>query len=114
MSNLNIKFDIIGLSETWLNDSNKDVYCLDGYNHVSLVRPDRNHGGVSLFISALISYRILNEISIVNKDTECLFVETELNGVKSYIGIIYRTPDADVRNFCDYLINTLEKLKPQN
>ena len=67
-----------------------------------------------MFISALISYRILNEISIANKDIECLFVETELNGVKSYIGIIYRTPDADVRNFCDYLINILEKLKPQN
>ena len=88
MSNLNIKFDIIGLSETWLNTSNKDVYCLDGYNHISLVRPDRIHGWVSLFISALISYRILNEISIVNKDIECLFVETELNGVKPYIGII--------------------------
>ena len=114
MSNLNINFDIIGLSETWLNDSNKDVYCLNGYNHVSLVRPDHIHGGVSLFISALISYRILNEISILNKDVECLFVETELNGVKSYIGIIHRRPDADVPNFCDYLINILEKLKPQN
>ena len=114
MSNFHINFDIIGLSETWLNDSNKDVYWLDGYNHVSLVRPDRIHGGVSLFISALIFYRILNEISIVNKDIECLFVESESNGVKLYIGIIYRTPDADVRNFCDYLINILEKLKPQN
>ena len=54
MGNLNINFDIIGLSETWLNDSNKDVYCLDGYNHVSLVRPDGIHGGVSLFISAFL------------------------------------------------------------
>ena len=87
MSNLNITFDIIGLSETWLNDSNKDVYCLDGYNHVSLVRPDRINGGVSLFISALISYRILNEISIVNKDIECLFVETELMGLNHILGL---------------------------
>ena len=50
---------------------------MDGYIHVSLVRPYRIHGGVSLFISACIACRILNEISIVHKDIECLFVETE-------------------------------------
>ena len=114
LSNINLNFDIIGLSETWLNETNKDVYNLDGYNHIPLVRPDRIHGGVSLFISDLISYRILNEISIVNKDIECLMTEIELNAVKMYVGIIYRTPDADVRNFCDYLVNIIESLKPHN
>ena len=81
LSNINLNFDTIGLSETWLNETNKDVYNLDGYNHIPLVRPDRIHGGVSLFISDLISYRILNEISIVNKDIECLMTEIELNAV---------------------------------
>ena len=85
---------------------------MDGYNHVPLVRPDCIHGGVSLFISALISYRILNEISIVNKDIECLFVEIELDDNKMYVGVIYRTPDADVRKFCDFLVNMLDTLKP--
>ena len=102
------------LSETWLNETNKDVYNLDGYNHIPLVRPDRIHGGVSLFISDLISYRILNEISIVNTDIECLMTDIELNAVKIYVGIIYRTPDADVRNLCDYLVNIIESLKPHN
>ena len=78
LSNLNVCFDIIGLSETWLTETNKDIYHVDGYNHVPLVRPDR--------------------ISIVNKDIECLFVEIELNDNKMYVGVIYRTPDADVRN----------------
>ena len=112
LSNLNVCFDIIGLSETWLTETNKYIYHMDGYNHVPLVRPDRIHGGVSLFISAPISYRILNEISIVNKDIECLFVEIELNDNKMYVGVIYRTPDADVRNFCDILVNILDTLKP--
>ena len=53
-------------------------------------------------------------ISIINKDIECLFIEIELNGDKIHVGIIYRTPDADVRNFCDYLVNILESLKPHN
>ena len=114
LSNLNVYFDIIGLSETWLTEINKDIYNMDGYNHVALVRPDRIHGGVSLFISAWISYRILNEISIVNKDIECLFVEIEFKEIKMNVGVMYRTPDADVRKFCDYLVDILETLKPHN
>ena len=60
LSNLNVNFDIIGISETWLNETYKDSFNLNGYNYVPLVRQDRIHGGVSLFISASISYRILN------------------------------------------------------
>ena len=107
MANLNTNFDIIGISETWLSDLNQNIYQLDGYNHESLVRPDRTHGGVSMFISSLIPYRVLNEISIVVKDIECLFIEIELNGFKIYNGIIYRTPDSDVRFFCDHLMNPI-------
>ena len=111
MANLNTNFDIIGISETWLSDLNQNIYQLDGYNHESLVRPDRTHGGVSMFISSLIPYRVLNEICIVVKDIECLFIEIVLNRLKIYIGIIYRTPDCDVRFFCDHLMNILEKIK---
>ena len=78
------------------------------------MRQDRIHGGVPLFISASISYRILNEISIVNKDIECIFIGIALNGDIIHVGIIYRTPDADVRNVCEYLFNILESLKPHN
>ena len=112
MSNLKVNFDIIGLSETWLTETNKDIYNLDGYDHVPLVRPDRIHGGVSLFITTAITYQVLNEISMINRDIECLFVEMEFNNIKMYVGVIYRTPDADIRNFCDYLINILESLNP--
>ena len=99
MANLNANFDIIGISETRLSDSNQYIYHLDGYNHESLVRPDRTQGGISMFISSLIPYWVLNEIYIVVRDIECLFIEIELNAFKIYIGIIYRTPDSDVRLF---------------
>ena len=110
MANLNANFDTIGISEIWLSDLNKYIDQLDGYNHESLVRPDRTHGRVSMFISSLIPYRVLNEICIVMKDIECLFIEIELNGFKIYIGIIYCTPDSDVRIFCDHLMNILKSL----
>ena len=46
---------------------------------------------------------------IVNHDIESLFVEIELNVIKLYIGIIYRTSDADIRIFKVYLISILQK-----
>ena len=51
---------------------------------------------------------------MTNRDIECLFVEIEFNNIKMYVGVIYRTPDADIQNFCDYLINILESLNPLN
>ena len=37
-----------------------------------------------------------------------VFVEIELNDNKMYVGVIYGTPDADVRNFCDFLAMLLQ------
>ena len=49
---------------------------------------------------------MLNEISVVNNDIESSFVEIELSDMKKiYVGVIYRTPGADVRNFCDYSVD---------
>ena len=49
---------------------------------------------------------------MINRDIECLFVEIEFNNIKMYVGIINGTPDADKRNFWDYLTNILESLNP--
>ena len=50
MENLEHRFSMIGLTETWLNPSNIDAYGIDGYNHVGITRNNQHGGGVSLFI----------------------------------------------------------------
>lgn len=42
----NISFDVIALTETWLNESNEHMYTLDGYNSLFLSRKNRTGGGV--------------------------------------------------------------------
>ena len=50
-SNLNVKFDIIGICETWITEENKDLYGYDGYHSpVQSVRKGRRGGGVALYI----------------------------------------------------------------
>ena len=43
-------FDVIALSETWLNDDNNDSFNLDGYDLVSCSRRSKKGGGVGLYI----------------------------------------------------------------
>ena len=38
MENLDHRFSVIGLTETWLNPSNIDAYGIEGYNHIGITR----------------------------------------------------------------------------
>ena len=50
LQTLDCKFDIIALSETWLKETNEDIYNLENYNHERKYRKNREEGWVSLFL----------------------------------------------------------------
>ena len=50
LTSLDSMFDVIALSETWLNDDNSDSFNLDGYDLVSCSRSSKKGGGVGLYI----------------------------------------------------------------
>jgi hypothetical protein len=54
---LEMRFTVIGLSETWLDASNVDLYDLEGYNSEHKYRENRKGGGVSLFVKNEIMYK---------------------------------------------------------
>ena len=76
---LNVQFNIIGLSETWINEANKEDFFIDGYNHVCKHRTNSKGGGVSLFINANIPYRVCNEISLYEDHFESLFLNAKID-----------------------------------
>lgn len=41
---------VIAIVETWLTDSNKELYSLKGYKHIHKIQPGRAGGGVSFYI----------------------------------------------------------------
>ena len=43
--------DILAVTETWLNNNNKHLFHISGYNSYHLVRNTRTHGGITLFTS---------------------------------------------------------------
>ena len=92
-------FDVIGISETWLTDDNKDLYSISNYQHISNVRKTRRGGGVSLFIADHIKFKELTQYSISNDFIECIFIEINTNRSNRIIGIVYRPPNSNLNAF---------------
>ena len=93
-----LQFKIIGLSETWLKEYNKDIYNVDDYVGVHKIRQNRNGGGVSFYVHNSVSF--LQRTDLDSKDYnvyESLFIEipnfytNKRGGV--LVGIMYRSPN---------------------
>ena len=63
---LNHEFDVIALTETWLNDLNSDIVGFPNYNHVFKCRQSKIGGGVSILVKNDIRYHELIKLNIIN------------------------------------------------
>ena len=87
-------YDIIGITETWLNTANRDFlaeYKLPGYTMFEKSRTDRNGGGILLYVKDHLNPVNLTKPQIVNIDTLYLILKDK-HGKKIAIGLIYRPP----------------------
>ena len=75
LSCLNIKFSVIGIPETWLNDSSHLVD-ISGFKFLHKYRKNRTGGGVGLYISNDLEFKLREDLSLYNADiAESLFIK---------------------------------------
>ena len=93
LSCLDIKFSIIGISETWLSDSSYSTD-IEGYKFIHKHRQNRTEGGVGLYVSNDLEFKQREDLSISNADiVESLFTEVIRPREKNIVvGIMYRPP----------------------
>ncbi|XP_071948693.1 uncharacterized protein [Antedon mediterranea] len=92
------KFQIVGLCETWLNDTILDAeLAVPGFHLHRRDRDDgRRGGGVLLLVSDDFQSKRLDIVNCHN--LEAIFVEIQASRRKKLIvGVIYRPPDKDSR-----------------
>ena len=100
LGQLRVKFPIIGISETWLDDC---YYFSDIVSYNFLHKPRVNHigGGVGLYIGEHLNYKERHDLAFPeDKSAESLFVE--INRIKEnniIVAIIYRPPDSKLNEF---------------
>lgn len=118
LESLKFNFSVIGLSETWLSDSNKQCYALQGYNHISQCRPNKTGGGVSLFVKDSLSFKVRHEFARNELYIEALFIEIPKGEGELQkdivVGIIYRPPNQNMSEFNDCISEILHSIKQEN
>lgn len=92
----NIGIDFLLLCETFLNNTNHDMYTLEGYKFVGKHRQIAKCGGVGIFIKNGISYKVREDLSIfVEREFESIFIEVSFGNSHVVIGEVYRVPGTD-------------------
>ncbi|XP_053398328.1 uncharacterized protein LOC128556711 [Mercenaria mercenaria] len=105
-------FDIIGLCETFLNDSFCDSeFQISGYQ---MFRKDRktNGGGIIVFVNQ--NFKCVRRFDLESDKTEAIWLEVQKNKQKPFVfGYIYRPPSSNVEWNCE-LEYTIEKIFNEN
>lgn len=105
-------FDVIGLSETWLNAGvGDDGIRVEGFN---IIRSDRNGrgGGVAFYLKNCFKYSLINTNN-GNAALEQLWISIKTGGKRLCLGTLYRPPNSNLNECIDELENTLVNIIPE-
>ena len=111
LNSLYLPFQIIGLTETWLNDTNDDIFELDNYDFVNANRTSRNGGGVGIYITKDMNFKLRRDLNINDENIMAsTFVEIITpNKTNIVIGVIYRPPNSKFDLFENEINQILSK-----
>ena len=112
LKQLKLKFDIIAVSETHLNETSEKYMRIDNYNALFNSRKFKGWGGVALFIRSNLTFIPRPDINIfIEGIFESVFAEVINKGTRFLVGSIYRPPNSDVTEFFQCLSGILDKIK---
>ena len=117
LSLLKHNFSVIGLSETWLNDENSDLYDIDGFTFEPICRQNRSGGGVAICVKRGISYIVRKDLCFSDELLESVFIELAGDSSKFsnniVLAVIYRPPNTNMNLFNEKMIAILDILKKE-
>ena len=112
-------FDFIGLTESWLNATNNDLFAMEGY-HIPCqkFRESRKGGGVILYIKETVTFKERADIDFTEGVAESIFVEIHKDVYQTQkhivIGVIYRPPNTNISIFNEEFGCILDNLNKEN
>ena len=122
LCNLDYRFDILALTETWHTKQNNACISqlrLEGYHDYQGLTGNSLKGGCGLFLADHLSFLRRDDLSKASKDKNCEFESLwiEINNPKrknTLIGVAYKHPCKDSSGFLKYLGTVLNKIGREN
>ena len=109
LNGLSLNFDIIAISETWIQSDSITEFQINGYELFSVRRKTKGGGGVVLYVKQDVQCQLLTEKSVsIEGILECVTVAIQVNkpiSKKCVISCIYRTPGSNIDMFIDTINN---------
>ena len=111
LHNVENKFDVIVLTETWGNEEILVLFNIPGYNSYHNYRQNKQSGGVSIFVKNTLHSEEIVSLNISNDVIESATVNITLPVTGKIIKImgIYRPPNGDTNDFIETLENTINE-----
>ena len=117
LKNCNIKFDVIGISETGLNElNNNENTNLDGYHDPEDTFSTRSKGGTRLYVSEDLNHIPRKDLQIYKKgllESTCIEILNK-NKQNIIVACIYRHPDMNLSEFNILYDELLSKIRFEN
>ena len=109
LTKLKLDVDILILTETWINDYNKQLYMIDGYNCIQINRPvGKKGGGICVYYKDYLDVTQYDNLTGILNTHEALFVKVALpKSITFMLGCIYRPPNKSISSFNAYLEDVL-------
>ena len=117
LSSLNCNFDVICITECWLNDSIEPLYSILGYTAIHSLRPGgRRGGGISVYVLHRYNAAVIQQYTVSNQTIESLLLKINHCKLKKsfIIAAVYRPPSADCVTFTDNLCHFLSEIANKN
>ena len=109
-----VKWEVIGLAETWHDQESEKGMALSGYKAVCASRTVRCGGGVALLIKDGLVFRERPDIAVFEEGKfESIFVEIIREGGRKneVIGVVYRPPGGAVDSFNEIMSGVLGNIR---
>lgn len=119
ISSFTSPFSIIGITETWLSEDDRNLFCFPSYTPYYCHRLSSNHGGAAIYVQSNISCKRRFDLELKVVHCESVWLELEHNFLnhdnkKFILGCIYRSPSSPVSEFCTNLQRSLNAVSLEN
>ena len=96
-----IDYSVIALAETNISKDKGDLYKINDYSHYYNDKmPNKSKGsGVCIYVHSSFNATVNNRLCLTTTNIESLFVTVNKGDTRANVGVIYRSPNGDAKEF---------------
>ncbi|ESN96789.1 hypothetical protein HELRODRAFT_163912 [Helobdella robusta] len=117
LNNFVCTFDVVAITETWINDSTEDLICMNGFKFIGKNRLSKHGGGVGFYVSNNLTFKTrddLNKLGGLDFETFAIELKTDPSTKNFVIVVSYRPPSCNAIYYLQQLEIILQQIDVEN